>query len=200
MRLDISQGHFQNLNKAGLTLNSIYLLEQIINQADISGLDDRHSLSALQTLQRKGYVDIKMQVSQTGLELYQSLDTEILVTKKIKKQDDKFEEWWNVYPATDDFEINGRHFKGSQKKNIKKDECLVLFNKLINSGFTPDDIINATKYNIDNAKNLSLRKGTNQLSFITNSERYLREKCFEPFISKVQSKTKISDEPKTFEI
>lgn len=200
MRLDISQGHFQNLNKAGLTLNSIYLLEQIINQVDISGLDDRHSLSALQTLQRKGYVDIKMEVTQTGLELYQSLGTEILVTKKIKKQDDKFEEWWNIYPSTDDFEINGRHFKGSQKKNIKKDECLVLFNKLINSGFTADDIIRATKYNIDNAKSLSLRKGTNQLSFITNSERYLREKCFEPFILKVQSKTKISDEPKTFEI
>lgn len=163
----------------------MYLLEQLIEKEDVSALDDIASLSAIATLQRKGYVNTKLEVTDAGNKLYLSLSEHIEVIKREKIKDDKFEEWWDCYPATDAFEYKGKEFKGTQKKNIKKDECKVLFNKLIHSGLDADKIISATKYHIDSAKSLSLRKGTNQLSFVYNSERYLREKMFEPFIGKV---------------
>lgn len=163
----------------------MYLLEQLIEGNDISALDDLSSLSAIATLQRKGYLDIKLNVTDAGHKLYGSLKKEIEVVKRVKIKDDKFEEWWETYPATDDFEYKGKKFSGTQSKKVKKEECVVLFNKLVHGGLDADKIISATKYHFDNAKSLSLRKGTNQLSYIANSERYLREKMFEPFIGKV---------------
>lgn len=186
--INISQGNYLALQKAKVTLNCLYILENAIEGKDITALDDMNSLSAIATLQRKGYLSTKLEHTDKGKMLYDSIATEVVIQKKEKIKDDKFNEWWEVYPSTDDFEYNGKHFKGTQKKNIKKEECLVLFNKLIHGGLDPDKIISATKYHINSAKSLSLRKGTNQLSYIANSERYLREKMFEPFIGKGESK------------
>lgn len=185
MYIDIKHGNYLLLNKAKITLTCVYLLEQLIEGVDISDLNDLASLSALSTLQRKGYINTKLKVTDAGNKLYLSLTDDIQVVKKIKIKDDKFEEWWETYPSTDDFKYKGKKFPGTQSKKVKKEECLILFNKLLHGGLDADKIISATKYHFDNAKSLSLRKGTNQLSYIANSERYLREKMFEPFIGKV---------------
>lgn len=196
MHIDINQGNYLLLNKAKITLNCVYLLEQLIEGKDISPLNDISSLGAIATLQRKGYLDIKLNVTDAGNKLYLSLNDDIQVIKREKVKDSKFEEWWECFPNSDFFEYKGKTFKGTQKKNIKKEDCLLLFNKLVHSGLDADKIINATKFCIETAKSLSLRKGTNQLSFIPNAERFLREKYFEPFLNKVVKEEK----PKDFEI
>lgn len=104
----------------------------------------------------------------------------------------QFDQWWTIYPATNDFEINGRHFKGSQKKNVNKGQCKEIFDRYVKLKlFLAEDIIRATEYHINLAKELSLKKGENQLTYITNSERYLREKYFEPYIEKSKKKKKV---------
>lgn len=185
MYIDIKQGNFLSLNKQKITLTCVYLLEQLIEGKDIGGLDDLASLSALSTLQRKGFVNTKGEVTDLGNKLYLSLASDIQVVKREKIKDDKFEEWWSNFPSGDGFEYKGREFKGTRKLTIKKEDCRVLFEKLVHSGTDADKIINATKTHIETAKSLSLRKGSNQLSFIMASERYLRERCFEPFLGKV---------------
>jgi hypothetical protein len=106
-----------------------------------------------------------------------------------------FDEWWAIFPSTDYFEINGRVFKGSRKMNIKKGECKLIFDRYVELGlFLADDIIKATDYHIMLSKEESLKKGQNKLSFITNSERYLRERYFEPYIALSKKKPKQREE------
>ena len=145
-------------------------------------LDENHpKTKALLSLMERKELIIESKITVKGEELLNNLDQfgEILI-KEVKI--DKFSEWWAIYPSTDGFVLDGRKFEGSQSKRIKKDVCKKTFNKLINSGLDADDIINATKYHIEQAKKLSLKKGSSQLSYIGNSERYLREAMFEPYI------------------
>lgn len=182
---NLPTAHFQSLISQKIPLDCIYLLEMINNGENI---DSEEFLSFLQRLQRKGYIDVHLKMTKYGEELYKSLFEEIVavkVKKAVEKNDD-FEKWWSIYPATNDFEINGKHFQGSQKKNIRKDECKKLFTILCNS-FKAEDIIVATEYHINTAKEISYKKRENQLTYITNSERYLRERYFEAYIEKAKN-------------
>lgn len=184
---NINEDHFLSLSRKKIPLNALYLLEMIKLEKEP---DDESYMPMLQWLQRKGYIDNKQKMTQYGEELYNSLfiEGEKIVAKRTKKEKNTlFDKWWEeIYPATNDFEIEGKHFPGSQKKNVKKEECERLFIVLCNS-FRGEDIILATKYHIDMAKRISSKKGENQLTYITNSERYLRERYFEPYIEKAKN-------------
>lgn len=192
----LSTGNFQSLLKQKIPLDCIYLLEMINNGEET---DSEEFLPFLQRLQRKGYIDVHLKMTKHGEELYKSLfEEKVYVKPKKAEKNSDFERWWAIYPATNDFEINNKHFQGSQKKNIKKDQCATLFNILCNS-FTAEDIIRATEYHIFTAKQISYKKGENQLTYIPNSERYLREKYFEGYIDKYKKLGK-KQENKDFEI
>lgn len=180
---NIPTAHFHNVIKQKIPLDCIYLLEMINGEEDVNF---EEFLPFLQRLQRKGYIDNQMKMTKYGKDLYESLFQETVAVKpKRIDKNEEFEKWWAIYPTTNDFEINGKHFQGTQKKNIRKDECKKLFTILCNS-FKAEDIIKATAYHINMAKELSYKKRDNQLTFIPNSERYLREKYFESYIGKVE--------------
>ena len=144
-------------------------------------LDEGHyKTKALLSLMERKELIIEGTITVKGEELLNNIE-QLGEISKIAKVN-KFDEWWSVYPATDSFTMDGRKFEGTQSKRIKKDVCKKAFNKLINSGLEADDIINATKYHIEQAKKQSLKKGTSQLSYIGNSARYLAEEMFRPFI------------------
>ena len=153
---------------------------------DEESMEEEHpkTQSLLSLLNRKQLITDKG-LTLLGNSLLEDIDMEYI---PLKKQPDKFEEWWKIYPASDGFTKDGRSFMGSQSKRIKKDLCKVKFTKLINSGYEAEDIIKATEHHIDQAKKISLVKNSNQLSFIANSERYLREEMFEPYIGLSQEK------------
>lgn len=143
------------------------------------------------SLVRKGWIDDNYNITVYGKDIYNQL---LLVNKKNKEINIKktimdkfqkdltdFENWWNVYPSTDHFIYNSVEYKGTQAKKIKKDECSDLF-ILLNAKYSFDDIIKATQYHIETAKKQSIKTNKNQISFIPNSLRYLREEVFQPFI------------------
>lgn len=191
---NFTEGHFDSLLKQKIPLECIFLLEMLVNERDV---DNEPYLSYLQRLQRKGYIDGKQQLTEYGKALYKSLFEDVVAVKpkRAVEKNDLFEKWWETYPATNDFEINGRHFQGSQVKRVQKAECQKMFNVLSNS-YKPEDIIDATAYHIKNAKEVSFKKRENQLTYVTNSLRYLTQKYFEPFIGKLKKEEK----PKEFEI
>lgn len=194
---NFTENHFLSLIKQKIPLDCIFLLELIILEENI---DSEEYLPFIQRLQRKGYIDGKQKPTEYGAALYKSLFEEVVAVKPktIVQKNDLFEKWWETYPATNDFTINGRHFQGSQTKRIQKDECRKMFAIMCNS-FKGEDIIAATAYHINNAKEVSFKRKDNQLTYVTNSLRYLREKYFEPFISKVKEKEQIAAS-KEFEI
>jgi hypothetical protein len=192
---NFTEGQFDSLLKQKIPLECVFLLEMLVNERDV---DNEPYLSYLQRLQRKGYIDGKQQLTEYGTALYKSLFEDIVAVKprRVAEKNDLFEQWWETYPMSNDFTINGRHFQGSQMKRMQKAECQKLFNILCNS-FKGEDIIAATAYHINNAKEISFKKRENQLTYIPNSLRYIREKYFEAFIKKVAEK---SSAPTDFEI
>lgn len=196
---NFSVEHFRTLCKQKMPLECIFLLEMIKYEVDV---DNQDYITGLQRLQRKGYIDSKGKLTQYGEELYNSMWEDAVETKvqKRKKVDgSKFEEWWAVYPTTNFFEIEGREFKGTQNKRIKKEECEKLFTLLCVS-LSPDDIIKATAFHIQTAKEISYKKKENQLTYIANSERYLREKFFEPYLERAKKAELTAVTKKDFEI
>lgn len=190
---NINEGHFLSLCRKKIPLNSIYLLEMIKQGKEP---EDDVYMANLQWLQRKGYIDNKQQITKYGEELYNSLflEGEQIIAKRTKRERNTlFEQWWECFPSSDGFEINGRVFKGTRKLTQKKADCERLFNVLINSQFTGEQIIEATKTHISNLKESSYKTRRNAITYLMNSERYLNEKTFEAFIGKEREEEPKSD-------
>lgn len=177
----------QNLEKVRLNLSHFFLLELLYFDQSI---EDYRFL--LPNLERKEFV-ANDKLTELGRNTYK-----LLLTTKVEKVpkadnseiDQQFEEWWLIYPSSDKFEYNGKSFKGMQKKSIKKAECKVKFRELVKTGgYTSQQVIEGTKQHLIQVKEVSVQKGINQMSFVPNSERYLREECFSPYIGETKKET-----------
>jgi len=182
--MNITLEKYIKVLNAGFSLDILYLLKLIKDKVDITDAILLPKIGAInQMLLRKQLITEDNQVTMSGEELLSYMEDDgnpKELVKRLKTND--FEKWWVTYPATNMFVYKNKTFKGTQSKRVKKLDCKQLFNKYINEGFTADDIINATEYHIQMAKDLSFKKGENQISFIGNSYRYLNEKMFQPFI------------------
>lgn len=182
---NLSSGHYSFLKKNKIPIGAIFILEHLPDIPD-GGLDD------LQWCQRKGYIDLQGVITKEGEQLYGNIltDSSLLVTVRKKvaviKSDD-FEKWWNIFPSTNEFEYNSREFKGVRNMKQKKEDCRRKFFELT-AKYKTEEIIGATEVHILKIKEESYKKRENQLTYLPNSERYLRERMFEPYISKIGQK------------
>lgn len=185
---NISLEEFKVLVRNGITLDHLFLLEYF---NDCGNLQEPNS--KLETLRvgliRKGYLLPNNDVTKEGLSLLNCKDIKEGVKKsKTVYKDNRsqiksdFQRWWECYPSTDYFEYLGKEFLGSQSKRRDEAECMKHFDNLIANGLTADIIIKATEKHFEIARRSSFEKGENQLTYITNSERYLRTKAFSPYI------------------
>lgn len=168
----------------GLTLSLEGKYEMLLNQPHI-----------VQSLERKGWIEKDGKPTVFGKDIYNQLcisnntNKEVDIKKKVQENFSSklegFEEWWNIYPTTNTFIApNGNKFSGTQVKRVKKDACQDVWLTLVNKDFTAQDIIKSTEYHFNIVKSISGKTGKNELTFIPNSLRYLRERVFEPFINK----------------
>ena len=148
---------------------------------DIDSFSEK-AKGVVQSCLRKQYINEELILTVEGKEILSIIKDKDYVAKPKAKKVEKFDEWWAVYPTTDFFEYKGKVFKGTQNKRIKKEECKTLFNRLIAEGHSAEEIITATEFHFNTAKEISLKKGENQLTYIPNSERYLRIASFSPYI------------------
>ena len=94
-----------------------------------------------------------------------------------------FDDWWNTFPNNDGFTLNGKTFDASRSLKSKKQDCKRVFDNITNSGtFTAQEIIDATKYDVEIRKRNSVKENKNNLKFLQNSYTYLNNKSFEGFV------------------
>jgi hypothetical protein len=186
-----------------LTLSDLWLLELAKEGTNISSfLSSAREKAVYNGMVRKMLITDDGRITKLGEEYLDILNTPVQEEVKAEvRQDSGFDVWWETYPSTDYFEYKGRTFQGTQKKHLKKGECKTLFDRMVSLKlFTETQIIGATQFHIEMAKQMSLKRGINQLSFIPNSERYLREKVFEPFIKQYEKKKPTEEQNFTVDI
>lgn len=172
--------HFKEIKQKGLNMDLIYLLQKL-DEGKEQILVDGITSPLLLTLERKGYI-LSGLITVNGKELLDSLKEKKIRVKKFPKPDDQFERWWKIYPGTTEFTHKNRHFPGSRAIRVKKEECRVKFEKILEEGITGENMVRALEKEILQKKDESLRTGQNKLGYMQNSLTYLNQRTFEPYI------------------
>lgn len=168
----------------GLDLNHILALEMKVSPIDwveTTHPEKFHNWEA--TLIRKQFLTKEGKLSTKGAALLSDLGGMTGGMSTYTPAVDAFIVWWNTYPPTAGFYIGGKMFESTTVRRIKKMLCREHWNEILLEGeYTAEQIIEGTKNHFDQAMNESLRSGENKVQYIANSERYLRERMFAPFI------------------
>lgn len=176
----ISPEIIEELLKQRLNLSHIYYLEALCNDIKVQVPD-----TIMQLLERRLLI-ANGEVTPQGKEFYQY----VLKGKRPKKatintsHTEEFKQWWNLFPATDNFEYNSRRFEGSRTLRLKREDCLIEFNKILSTGeYTAEQIINGTINHVEICKKQSYQKGDNKLTYLAAAPRYLKERMFSGYIT-----------------
>lgn len=189
MRLiNISESHFIELQKKGISLDLVCLLEQCAEGKDIYSLRDSRVQALVRTLERKGLIELT-RVSREGKELLRSLisapgeqDSEVVV-KRIEGKEKEWELFLAAYPPNNKFTWKGKYFEGDRgiKKNTKDGKAL--FTKILNEGvYTTEDIAKAVIAEAISKMESSVKQGQNKMNYFVNTESYLRQKAYVNFM------------------
>ena len=188
MKLNITDKHFIELVKQGHDLNSVFLLKLLHEGNEIDSLCREHEKISLmkQSLIRKHLISEDGHLYPEGQELITFIDSKISgkISKKVPlENDDKFNEFWATYPATNAFSYKGKTFAGDRALRVRKDECKLKFEKILAEGeYNADDIINALKLEINSKMESSLKENTNKLKYMQNSLTWFNQRTFEAFV------------------
>lgn len=198
--MNITLYHFEEIYKAGYTLDMLYLLKLIEEGNDASSLCENERMSVLcQSVRRKGLLSENFKITLIGKSVLGFLDEKgepemKLVKSKIVSND--FDDWWKAYPGTDTFSHKKVDFTGTRSMRAKKDDCkLKLKNILAEGEYTIKEMIAALEYEVLQKKENSVKTKTNRLTFMQNSLTYLNQRTFEPFIELIREGKKIVEEP-----
>jgi len=196
MKFKISQTHFEQLIKQSYSLDQIYILKLVEANVDIQPMiEGSMKIAGLyQSLVRKGLIsNVTLSITQTGRELLTYADSETKEPiKRPRQKSSDFDNWWNVFPLTDNFEYKGKKFTGSRGLRRSREDCRIKFNKILTEGdYTAQQITDATSLDIFLKKEASVKTGDNKLTFLQNSLTYLTQRSYEPFIEMIQTGIKI---------
>lgn len=200
MNLKVTHYHFEEIYKAGYTLDIVYLLKLVDEGFDVSTLCADPKISVLcQTVRRKGLLTDDFKMTLVGKSILGFLDEEGEPEKKlVKKKTDVegFELWWKAYPGTDTFTHKGKDFTGTRSMRVKKDDCKAKLNAILAEGeYTIEDLIAALEYEVLQKKENSIKTKTNKLTFMQNTLTYLNQRSFEPFIELIREGKTVKETP-----
>jgi hypothetical protein len=202
MKFKITPSHFEKLIKQSYSLDHIYLLKLVEANVDIQPMiEGSMKIAGLyQSLVRKGLIsDVTQGITLLGRELLTFADSENKKSiEKLKVKASEFDDWWNAFPSTDNFEHKGKTFTGSRGLKRAREDCRIKFNKILAEGdYDGKLIVQATSLDIFLKKEASVKSGDNKLSFLQNSLTYLTQRSFEPFIEMIQTGITIPTNSKT---
>jgi len=196
--MNLSFQKFQELIKKGYSPDILHILEFVSKGVDITS-DSKKVENIVLTTIRKGLIteDYKITVEGQNILDFIGLEVEEPILKKVIKGDDDFLLWWNIFPGTDTFEYKGKKFIGSRSLRTKKYDCKAKIKTILNEGeYTITDIVEATKLDILQKKEASLKTGTNKLSYLQNSMTYLNQNSWEPFVELYKQGIKVDESKK----
>jgi len=190
MNLTLTFSHFKELTKAGYSLDMLCFITLVEegNDVDTMCADDSKMKMLYQTVRRKGLLSESNKITIIGKEVLSFLNEKIEQPKIIKKKKESdFDKWWNQYPGTDTFTYKSQDFTGTRGMRVKKEECKLKFNNIIEEGeYTSIELIAALEYEILQKKENSIKTKVNRLTFMQNSLTYLNQRSFEPFIELIR--------------
>lgn len=200
MNLNITHYHFEQIYKAGYTIDIIYLLKLVEEGIDISSLCGDPKISMLcQTVRRKGLLTEEFKLTLVGKSILGFLEDEGEPDKKLvvkKTSSEAFDLWWKTYPGTDTFTHGGKEFTGTRSLRTKKDDCKAKLNAILGEGdYTIEELIAALEYEVLQKKENSVKTKTNRLTFMQNSLTYLNQRTFEPFIELIREGKTVKETP-----
>jgi len=190
IKLELTPYHFEELVKKAYSIDLLYMLKMIEDDADIAEfVKDSAKLQALyQSLIRKNLITSDNNLTTEGKDLIQFISS-TGKTKIVKKKLDVegFELWWKTFPGTDTFEHKGKSFVGARSLRTAKDDCKIKINKILLEGeHTIDDLIESLKFDVLQKKENSVKTGSNKLTYMQNSLTYLNQRSYEPFIELIK--------------
>ncbi len=201
MTIKLTKEHFEELEKRGYNLDHIFLLMLVKEGHDKASLiGDSIKIDALyQSLIRKGLITDRNTISLIGQELLDFMNTKIAKTIVKKKSSTKeFDDWWEAFPSTDHFEYKGRVFTGSRGMRVQKEKCKLKFNAILNEGvYTAKQLIDALNYVVTLKKESSLKKKSNELTYLQNSYTFINDGHYVPFVELAEKGIKMTDTPVT---
>jgi hypothetical protein len=197
--MNITPYHFEEILKAGYSLDIIYFLKIVDEGYDVEKLCDDPKLRVLcQTVRRKGLLSENFKITVIGKSVLGFLDEkgtpEMKLVKK-KQVSNDFDDWWKAYPGTDTFTHKGKEFSGTRSLRAKKDDCKAKLNSILAEGeYTIAELIAAIQYEVLQKKENSVKTKTNKLSYMQNSLTYLNQRTFEPFIELIREGKIVKEE------
>ena len=198
--MNITPYHFEEILKAGYTLDMIYLLKLADEGYDVEVLcSDTKMQMICQGVRRKGLLSENFKITVIGKSILGFLaeeGTPDLKLVKKKQSSESFELWWKSYPGTDTFTHKAKSFTGTRSMRMKKEDCKTKFNAILAEGeYTADEMVAALEYEVLQKKENSIKTKTNRLTFMQNSLTYLNQRTFEPFIELIREGKTVAEEP-----
>lgn len=94
-----------------------------------------------------------------------------------------FEDWWKLYPATDDWkDDNNKHWIGTRGLKTKKAECKKKYLKILNQGISHEQMCGALKYEIKTKKEQTVKTNDNKMQYFKGIEAYLNAQTYNSWI------------------
>ncbi len=104
-----------------------------------------------------------------------------VVIMDMKSDEERFEEWWKLYPTTTAWtsDDGNSKFIGSRNlKNIRKAAAKKAYLKLLNQGLKHEELMGSLKYEVKLKKIDSIKKNVNQLEYFKGMESYLNQERY----------------------
>lgn len=191
IEIKLNVGHFEELINKGYNLDVIFILK-LLSETDEAYPSGAKFNSLIQTMQRKGLLSDKEEITKEGGKLLGFLSSKEEHPKIPRKKkivvDDAFKQWWQAYPSTDTFEYKGKKFKGTRALRVKKDDCKAKIDKILAMGeYTIEEMVKALKLEISQKAENSIKTGQNKMSYFQNSLTYLNQYTYEAYIELIRA-------------
>jgi hypothetical protein len=176
----------------------IYLLSLLDAGFDLGPLGQSARIkNIIAGLMRKELITKDIKITLLGKSVLDfTKTTEGVTLAKKKNPVESFDVWWKIYPGTDGFKHRSKTFPLTRNLRGNKSKALLYWNKIINKGeYTAHEIIEATKFDVLQRKEMSVKKGKNQLTFMQNSATYLFQYTYEAFVELIKDGTTIEKGP-----
>jgi hypothetical protein len=201
---NISFNSFKEIQTRGYTLDMVYLLSLFKDNIDVRSMSSSARINEIIALLiRKGLLTEEDVLTIPGKELLSFIEDNNEDESLPKKNKDTidFDRWWSAYPSTNTFSYRGKDFPGERALKVKKDDCRLKINKILQEGeYNIDLLISALNLEVYQKKESSIREGKNKMTYMHNSLTYLNQRDFEPFIDLIKEGKVIKEETqKTFD-
>ena len=111
-------------------------------------------------------------------------------SKMLISDDDRFEEWWKLYPRTGSWETEDKakkYISSRNLKNLKKESAKKKYLVLLNQNLSHEELIGGLKYELKLKKLDSVKTNSNKMEYFKGMESYLNSQQYLNFMEEFKA-------------